>query len=180
MTHGVVLPNMIMAQNVDSLNRAIFCADDLDNGSVVVLARSTTAGALETWDATKPATAALTNLWMIASPEIPFASSGSSIYRNMGNPDPREFYNRATKVADAFKPMVGDIITLTADALGGTKSTNGFVVAVDGEYKLTWAAAAISGLSLKLIATVNLPIPAGTLADTQRVTAYQFEVVAIA
>ena len=68
---------------------------------------------------------------------------------------------------------------MSADAVAGTKSTNGFVVATNAAQKLTWAAAAVSGVSLKLIATEYISIGLGAIG-TQRVTAYLFEVVALA
>jgi len=63
--------------------------------------------------------------------------------------------------------------------LGGSKASNEYVVAVDGSFKLTWGASAISGLSLKLIETTYISIADGTIG-TQRTAAYKFEVVAVA
>ena len=65
--------------------------------------------------------------------------------------------------------------------IGGTISTNTFVVATDGTAELTWASAAVSGVSLKLLATEYLSIPVlGSIGDSQRQTAYRFECVALA
>lgn len=179
MTHAVMIPNRISAMNVDAYNRSIKSAtDDLDNGNVVVVAsKSTTAGEGEVWLATKPATATLAaGLWMVGSPEI--VVTGSQ-FRNI-DPDPRNFFVAQGKVGDAFRLQVGDIVTLTADALAGTQSSNTFVVATDASYKLTWNASAISGLSLKLLSdTAYVSIPDGSIG-TQRIAALQFVVSALA
>jgi len=85
-----------------------------------------------------------TGVWMAYSPEIVTVTSGSSQYRGL-NSDPRNFTNLATEIFDAFKPQVGDIITITADGVGDTAiGTNTFAVAKDGQYKLDWAATANS------------------------------------
>jgi hypothetical protein len=185
MANGVVIPNLTMAQNVDSLNRVAKSGEsttvDIQNGSMVVLASvSATAGEGEVWLATCPATATLTaSLWMVASPEIVVTVSGSNQYKGL-DPDPRNFINLKDKTFDAFKISVGDIITLSTDAIEGSKSTNTYAVVADAKYKLQWSAAAISGPSLKLIETTYISIPSGTLGDTQRVTAYRFFVEKLA
>ena len=90
----------------------------------------------------------------------------------------RNFINKSGKVFSAFKPKVGDIITLSTDAISGTKSSNGYVVAVNNAAKLTWGASAISGLSLALLKTTYISIGNAALAGTNRLTSYLFEVVA--
>ena len=83
-------------------------------------------------------------MWMAATPEIPkLVSDSGNEYKGLTK-DPREFYNIAGDIIDAFQPKIGDIITLTADALGGTKVTGDYIVATNGTYELTWAAAANS------------------------------------
>lgn len=182
MSHGILNMNMTRAMNVDSLLRsAVTAADDLDNGNVVnLLTQSSTAGMSEVWLATKPLSAGtlLVNLWMVADPEVVVTYSGSSAYKGI-DPNVQNFYVKGTNVFRAFMLSVGDIIELSADALGGTKGVNGFVVATNNTYKLTWAAAAISGVSLKLIGTTYVSLGSGAI-DTQRVTMYKFEVVALA
>lgn len=179
MANGVVIKSLVMAQNVDSLNRVAISADstpiDVQNGSVGYLdGKSTTAGEGEVWNFKAPVTASLSNLWMAASPEDVLTDGK---YKGL-DPDPRNFINVKGKTFDVFQPKVGDIITLTADAVEG--SANTYVVATNTKPKLQWAAAAVSGLSLKLIATKTISIGIGSLGSTQRVTAYEFEVVAVA
>jgi len=177
-THAVLHQDSVMAYDVGSLNRSAVAAADLDNGNVFYFsAKSTTAGEGEVWTVAQPATGSLTALWMAYSPEISLTTGeGGSQYKGL-SPDPQDFYNASTLVFDAFSLKIGDLITVTADALAGTKSTNTFVEATDGSYELTWAAAiSATALSLKLRETTYISIADGSIG-TQRVTAYQFEVV---
>jgi hypothetical protein len=192
MTHGVLIPNAIGAKNVDSWGRtAITAADDIDNGWVVYLSgKSTTSGESEVWTAVKPATAgggsALTDLWMAGSPEIVGTASGSSFYRGL-NDDPRNFYNLGGHVFDVYKPQLGDIITLTDYALCGTyiagttthvAATNG-TTGTSGGYTMLWVNAINTAvLCYKLLVATYISIGSGAI-DNQRVTAYQFECVAL-
>jgi hypothetical protein len=84
-------------------------------------------------------------LWMAYSPEVvTVVSAAGNKYKGL-TPDPREFTNLEGEVFDAFKPQVGDIITITADGIGDTAiGSNTYAVAKDGQYKLDWAAAANS------------------------------------
>jgi hypothetical protein len=151
---------------------------DLDNGNVVRMnGQLTTAGMTEVWDVVAPTTQNLTDLWFIAEPEYPAIVSGSGMTLRGEDEDVRQWYLPATKVGTARKAVVGDIVVLTADGLAGDKSTNTFVVASNTVLKLTWAAAAISGLSLKLLEEVSINIPQGTIG-LNRITGYKFEVVA--
>lgn len=177
MAHGILVLKNAACFNVDSYNRSAVGSADLDNGSAVILAsRSSDADKGEVWVATQPATGSLTNLWMVAEPEIVVTDSK---YKGL-DPDVRNFFVPSGKVFSAIKPQVGDVIEISADGLAGTKSTNGYVVATNGAYKLTWAAAAISGLSLKLLATSYISIGTGAIDDQRPVVSYLFECVAIA
>ena len=176
--HGVLERKQVSAMNTDSYNRSVVSAIDVDNGNVFTLsALSTTADELEVWTASTPVTGSLTDLWMACEPEVVTTVSGSKEYKGI-NPDIRDFYNVAEDVFSAFKPQIGDIVTLTAAALGGTISTNEYVVATDGTSELTWAAAAITGLSLQLIKTTYISIATGAIGS-QRTTTYKFAVVAV-
>lgn len=182
MSHAVMIPRKVAAEDVKAWVRSAKSASaDLDNGNVVVLAsQSTTAGEGELWLATQPATATLASgLWMVGEPESVITESGTYQFKGL-DPDPRNFVNSQGLPLTCFKLQVGDIVTLTADALAGTQSTNIFVVATDASYKLTWSATAISGLSLKLINDSDyISIPDGSIG-TQRVSADKFVVVALA
>ena len=85
-----------------------------------------------------------TGMWMAYSPEVITVTTASGKKYKGINPDPRDFTNLSGEVFDAFKPQVGDILTITDDGITGTKSTNTFVVAKNGQYKFDWAASANS------------------------------------
>ena len=122
MSYGVCLPVSVAALNIDAFNRSAVSASAVENGNVVVLAtKSTTAGEAEVWTATVPSTGnGLTGLWMAYEPELVLTSSGSSQYKGL-DPDPRNFRNEIGDIFSVFKPQLGDIITLTDDALSTNK-----------------------------------------------------------
>lgn len=177
MTYSVIVQNKVMAHDVGSLNRSAKPAANIENGWAVTLSsKSTVAGEEEVWLATIPTSGTLDGLWIVASPEVVLTVSGTKQYKGI-NPDPQDFINLSGKVMDAFKPQIGDIITLTGDAITGSKSSNTHIVATDSQYEFAWAgSAAGSTLSLLLLRTTYIPIPDGSIG-TGRVVAYQFEVV---
>lgn len=180
MAHNVLIQRVVGAKNVAIWNRsAVHATEAFDNGNLVSLgALSTTDGEGEVFQAAVPATATLDELWMVYSPEIVVTVDGTKKFKGI-DIDPQDFEVPALTVMDVYKPQVGDIITMTADGLAGTKSTNEFVVATDASKKLTWAAAAISGMSYKLMSTEYISIGTGAI-NPQRVTAYRFQCVATA
>jgi hypothetical protein len=187
--HGIAVLNKVMASDIDSFNRsAISASADIDNGNVFqLLTQDTTAadGQKEVWYATIPTTAnsGLKHLWMAYSPEVVTVVSGSNKFKGI-DVDPIHFVNSQGDLIDAFMPQIGDIITLTADALGGTKASALYVQvdATNNSYELTWGTAAtISGLSLKYLETTFVSKgTAGAIGETQHVTAYKFECVSVA
>ena len=179
MAHNVMIPNAIAAMNIDAYNRSGVHASAVDNGNIVKLTGlSTTAGESEAWTAVTPSTAnGLTDVWMVYEPEVVVTNAQ---YKGL-DPDPRNFFVAATKVFSCFKPQLGDIVTMTADGLAGTKSTNTFVNATDttGGLKPVWGATQTSSVfSMKLIETTYISIADGSIGN-QRVTAYKFEVVGL-
>ena len=179
MAHNVLILNSVAAQNVDSWNRSAIIAQDIDNGNILSLSSgiSATAGESEVFTATVPATGTLAGLWMAYEPEV--VVTGAQ-YKGL-DPDPRNFFNASGKVFSVFKPQVGDIVTMTADGLAGTKSSNTFVNATDttGGVKPLWGSTQTSSVfSMKLIETTYISIGTGAIAD-QRIVAYRFEVVGI-
>lgn len=83
-----------------------------------------------------------TGIWMAYSPEVvTVVTSSSKKYRGI-DPDPRDFVNISGEVFDAFKPAVGDILTITADGITGAIGSNTYAVATNGQYALAWAASA--------------------------------------
>lgn len=177
-SYGVIVPDKIAAQNVDAWNRPVVSATALENGFVARLeTMSTTTGESEVWVATAPATTApgLTELWMIYEPEI---VNTADKYRGL-DPDPRNLQHAIGDIVSAFKIQVGDIITFSADALTGTKSTNTFVNATNGDFQLTWGATQTADVvSFRLMTTTSLSIGLGSIG-TQRITAYRMECLAV-
>lgn len=85
-----------------------------------------------------------TGMWMAYSPEVvTIVTASGKKYKGL-TPDPRDFTNISGEVFDAFKPQVGDIITMTADGITGTIGSNTYAVAANGAYTLAWASAANS------------------------------------
>lgn len=179
--HAVVVLNQVQATNIDALIRNFKAGADLDNGNVFISSTplGTSADEMEVFNVVQPVTGSLSGLWMAYTPEIVTVTSASGKqYRGL-SPDPRDFYNTSGDVFNGFKPVVGDIITITSDGISGTISTNTYAVAANGAYKLAWNSAAISGLSLKLMETTYVSIADGSIGGVNgRQTAYRFEVVA--
>ena len=185
MTHAIMRADRIQATDIDALNRAGVASVDFDNGWVAqLLTQSTTAGQKETWLATIPsATAGLKNLWMAYSPEVvEIITAGGNVYKGI-DVDPQNFYSATGEFIDFFKPEPGDLITLTADALGGTKASASYVQvdATASSYKLVWGTAStVAGLSLTYVATTFVSKPAGAISGADQTVAYQFQVASIA
>jgi hypothetical protein len=179
--YSVLIMNKVAAQDVGAYNRSAVAgsAVDIENGFVFRLdSYSATAGQSEVWAATAPTASGstLNDLWMACAPEVPLTVDGTLKYKGM-NADPRRFYIPGGDVFDAFKPVAGDIITLTADAFNDA-TQEAYANATDGEYYLTWGASqTASSLSLKYLATTYISIGSGAI-DNQRVTAYKFVVLA--
>lgn len=179
MAHNVLIENAVASQNVDAWNRSAVAATSVDNGNIVILTGlSATAGEGEVWSAVTPSTSdGLTQVWMVYQPEL---VTTDSKYRGL-DPDPRNFFVPAGTVFSCFKPQLGDIVTMTADGLAGTKSTNTYVNATDstGGLKPVWGASQTSSVfSMKLLETTYISIGTGAI-DSQRVTAYKFVVVGL-
>ena len=172
MANGVLIQNDVMARDVGSLNRSAKSAAVMNNGYLVSLtAKETGAGEVDLWTAAQPTTGDLYSLWMVYSPEVVITASK---YKGL-DPDPRNFEIPIGDPFDCFKPQVGDIITLTADAMSGSANTH--IIAANGAYKPAWAAAvAAATFSAILIKTTTISIGLGTIAS-QKVIAYEFEVL---
>jgi len=181
MAYNVLIPEAIAAMNIDSLNRHVIdlgtSASAIENGNVFVLASKHTSGSLtEVWEIKQPTSASPTNCWMAYSgDEVPVTASK---YKGL-DPDPRSFRNEANKVFSAFKPQVGDIILVTADAFTGARTTETYAHAIADSFKLKWDVnAPSSGLGYAFLATKYISIATGGI-DNQRVTAYELECVSV-
>jgi hypothetical protein len=180
MAHSVLIKDQTASKDVSSYNRSVVSgstATSLDNGNVFLLqTRGTSASNIEAWVFSACNSASMIGLWMAASPEVPITVDGTLIYKGM-NQDPRNFYNVGGTVFDAFKPQVGDIITLTADALD-SGTAQAYANASAGAFTLVWAAgpAAATTFCLRYLATTYISIGSGGI-DNQRVAAFKFEVL---
>ena len=176
MAYSVLIQDLVVAKDIDSLNRSAVSASAYENGAVGYFSgKSTTSGEAEVWTMVAPATAHLYDLWMAYEPEVVLTNSQ---YKGL-DPDIRNFINPIGEIFSVYKPQLGDLITLTADGITGTKGANTFITATDADPFLNWNTAVVSGLSYKLVETRYLSLATGAI-DTQRVTAYQFECVALA
>ena len=176
--HGIIIPNATAAQNIDSFNRsAVSATVDFDNGNAVILTTlSATSGESDVFTAIAPSTGnGITGVWLVYEPELVWTGS----YRGL-DPDVRNFYNAATRVFTVFKPQLFDIFTLTGDAINGSKASNTFLNCTNtGGKQLAWASSIGSAqFAAKLLETTYISLGSGAI-DTQRVTAYTFQVVAL-
>jgi len=173
---GILVPSAIAAKDVDAWNRSGVCASAIENGMIMSFsAKSTTAGEAEVWTAAVPASGAgLIGLWMAYEPEVVVTNAQ---YKGL-DPDIRNFEVPIGDIFSAFKIQVGDIITVNAEALAGTLVTGDYAVATNAAWKLTWAAAAVSGVTFYRRATTYFSLADGSIG-TQRITAYELECIAI-
>jgi hypothetical protein len=176
MAHTVLIPNKIAATNVDAYVRPFIAPQNMDNGYVFTLGGVSSTAGSEVWTVTVPTTGSLSGLWMQMESEIPFLASGTNVYNGLGTI--RDFYVSASQVATAFKPQVGDIITVTAEAFtSGTAPTAGqHCVAVNGAYTLTAQAAGGAGQDWVCREVNFIPYADGTIG-TGRLTSYRLECV---
>jgi hypothetical protein len=179
MTHTVVIQNRVMAADIDSLNRTFYSGSDLDNGWLFSSASqlSTQSGSSELWYAVQPTTGSLNNLWMAASSEVPVTYDGSYAYRGL-NQDPRNFYNKAGKMIDAFKPQPGDIITASSGIFDNAIASNGYATPYADNWQLHAGATPLGTgtMAWRVLATTYISIGSGAI-DNQRVTAYKLECI---
>jgi len=176
MAHAVLIPSAIAAMNVDSFNRSVVSASNVDNGYVLTMGSEYTSGSLtEVFAVTASSGSTAKGLWMAYSGDEIVLTDAK--YKGL-DPDPRNFYNVAGKVFSAFKLQVGDIITVTADAFTGARTSESYAIPTT-DYRLLWSAAADGGgVYFKYIATTYISLATGGI-DSQRVTAYKLECVQI-
>jgi len=181
--HAVLIPNKVAAKNTDSYVRPAISASALDNGNVFTLPQKTgVSGEGEVWLAksipnSNTASTSGCTVWMAGQPEQPFAVAGDNVYYGLGSI--QDFYISACSVFTAFKPAVGDIITVTSDALDSSTAAAYAIASDTGNYKLKWSATVEIGFTLRYLATTYIPSASGSAIGSGRITAYQFEVMMI-
>ena len=155
MAKSILIPSLIAAKNIDTLNRSFVSKTDLDNGNVFGKGElSTNAGESQVYQTVTPTTGSLTGLWMAYSPEDVVLTDGLGNQFKVGTLDPRAFTNIAGTVFSGFKPQVGDLVLVSADGISG--EANSYAVAANGTSKLAFASAAIDGLSFKVVETTYI------------------------
>lgn len=176
MAKSILIPTLTTAKNVDALNRSFIGEVDLDNGNVFGKGElSASANESQVYEATTPAEE-LTGLWMAYSPEDVVLTDGLGNQFKVGTLDPRAFTNTAGVVFSGFKPQVGDLVLISADGITGEAAA--YAVAVAESNKLKFAAAAVEGLSFKVVETTYISVASANNIGSQRVTAYLLECVA--
>jgi len=181
MAKSVMFPIKTSAQFDGSKIETFIHTADIDNGTVFVKGDlSTEADESEVYTVSLPATGTgLTNLYMAYTSPLNMVIGADGNEYRMGDKNPKNFTNYKGYAFNGFKLTPGDRIKITGDGLGGTQSTNTFVVATNATGKLTWAAAAVSGVSLKLVKNSYFSIPEGGIGS-QRTPAFVFEVIVVA
>lgn len=180
MANAVLVQTSVQATNIDALNRNFVSVANVNNGSIF------SSGALSAnvkqdnvFQTVAPAAGeGLKNLYMAYSPEVVVSVSGNLQFKGLDS-DPRNFTNLAGVPFNGFKPVVGDLIQLTADGFTANRGAENFAVATAGQNNLVWGNAAVAGLSFKLIATRPITIASASITN-QNVTAYILECVAVA
>lgn len=177
MTYGLIIPRKIAAQDVNAWNRSAVSDAVMENGFVgSASSLSSTTGEKEVFSFVTPTTSTLTHLWMVYEDSVVITDSK---YKGM-DPDIQNFSIAIGDIFSIFKPQVGDLISMSSDALAGSQSTNEYVVATNGADALTWAASPVSGLSLHLIDDDDYVSIADGGIGSHRVGLDLFEVVAVA
>lgn len=167
---NVVIKTMVQAYNIDAYNRTAVCEEDIENGSVFELKEySTDPSEGMVWKATAPTAATAKGLWMATSPEVVVTKGyDGAVYKGL-TPDPRAFVNVAGRMIDATFLAVGDIIEMTAEGITGA-DTNDYLVPTANGFKLSSAAAAGTGLTLRKVGTSRLHIGQGSIAKSAPIT----------
>lgn len=176
MAKSILIPRQTAAKNVEIYNRSFIAETDLDNGSVFTKGDlSTKANETQVYKTVQPATDSLTGLYMAFSPEDVVLTDDLGNQFKVGTLDPRAFTNKAGVVFSGFKPVVGDLILISADGIEG--SADSYAVAANGKDKLQFASAAGTGLSYKVVETTYISVASANNIGSQRVTAYLLECV---
>jgi len=81
-------------------------------------------------------------LWMAYEPEIvTIVTASGKKFRGI-DADVRDFVNIAGTPFSAFKPQLGDVLTISVDGITGVIGANTFAVATNAQYALAFAAVA--------------------------------------
>lgn len=176
--NAVLEQTLTAAKNVDIYNGSFIYEDaDLQNGSVFAKGDEYSE---QVYEIEAPATGSLNGLWMASSPVDTILTDATGNQYKPGILDPRAFTNPKGLVFSAFKPQVGDIITISADGIDGDyDDTMLYVNAADGEFKLEFGTTQTAdALSFKIIKPTYISVASANAIGSQRIVAYKLECVA--
>lgn len=176
--NAVLEQTLTAAKNVDIYNGSFIYEDaDLQNGSVFAKGDEYSE---QVYEIEAPATGSLNGLWMASSPVDTILTDATGNQYKPGILDPRAFTNPKGLVFSAFKPQVGDIITISADGIEGDyDDTMLYVNAADGEFKLEFGTTqTANALSFKVIKPTYISVASANAIGSQRIVAYKLECVA--
>lgn len=173
--HTVTDLASVAAQNVIAYSSDFVSASSLDNGNICnLLTKSATAGQGEVWTATSVSSASPTGVYMIDTPVLPFVVTAAGDKIN-GLGTARDFYTIAGEIGVARRLQLGDIVTVSAEALDSSTAAAYAIADDSGNFKLKWSAVTVSGFYLTYLKTTYISVPDGTIG-TGRVAAYEFRV----
>lgn len=176
--NAVLEQTLTAAKNVDIYNGSFIYEDaDLQNGSVFAKGDEYSE---QVYEIEAPATGSLNGLWMASSPVDTILTDATGNQYKPGILDPRAFTNPKGLVFSAFKPQVGDIITISADGIEGDyDDTMLYVNAANGEFKLEFGTTqTANALSFKVIKPTYISVASANAIGSQRIVAYKLECVA--
>lgn len=177
MARSILIPTLVAAKNIDSLNRSFVSTVDLDNGNVFGKGElSTNTNESQVYKTETPAAGSLTGLYMAFSAEDVILTDDLGNQFKVGTLDPRAFTNRANVVFSGFKPQVGDLVLISADGIEGDAAA--YANATANSTLLHFADAAVEGLSFKVVETTYITVASANNIGSQRVAAYLLECVA--
>lgn len=177
--NAVLEQTLTAATNVNIYNGSFIYEDaDLQNGSVFAKGDEYSE---QVYEIAAPAEGNLKGLWMASSPIDTVLTDATGNQYKPGILDPRAFTNPKGLVFSAFKPQVGDIITISADGIEGAynEGTTLYVNAANGVFKLAFGNTQTeNALSFKIIKPTYISVASANAIGSQRIVAYKLECVA--
>lgn len=172
MANTVLVQVSAQAENIKALNRVGKATDDMNNGAVVEC------GAVTDGVFTIAApTAVGKGMWMVYSPEVVTVEGLKGVLV-----DPRKFTNPKNTPCDIFKPMVGDLLLVTADGFSVAPTSSKKIIEITANSTqlkaVASATASYDGLGFKYLATQHIAIGDGSSVSGEKVTAYLIECTA--
>lgn len=159
MAHGLVNESKISAKDIDALNRSVVATVDVDGGNLIALTAPTEVGS-DVWTAEAPKAGNLGGLWIAYNPTNRHIDVEGKVFAGL-TADERAYTNIAGKTFDAFKPVVGDEIEISVDAIDDVKSivAGDYLEAKAGQTKWTRVAKATGATAGSTAVQVEYAVP---------------------